>query len=486
VHRGGGLDRRAFLIGIIWSAAGSWGRQFLSLIILVVSARLLSPAEFGLISIPAIFLMVKEASLDWALNETLVRTPDLTDRQLNSAFWFSVLIGAVLAMVILVCGGWIAAATGTSAFASINASLLLCYPLTGATAVLEAKLRRDLGFRVLAIRPAIALLTAGAVSIAMILAGFGVWALVAQIVVEKAVGSLLLLRVSSWRPNLTFSRSHITGLMPDFLSIAGAQLLSHGARNIDRIVIGIFFSPAVLGAYVLAGRIVETATSLLLQGVNRVTYVLFSKLQGETGQLQVALRTVSETTAIIAIPAFVGLSLLAPDVVPLLFGQQWEAAGILLQILILAGIPQVIAGYTDSIARATGNANLFLSNMAVTATITATALGLTLALQAGPATIAAVPLVRETAGLIGGLLIVHFVVKIPVAQLLRSILPVLCSVAIMLGVVQTAQPTIEDNFRQPTVLVICIFLGVATYASSILLTARASISRIWAFVRELR
>jgi PST family polysaccharide transporter len=483
VRRGGEIDRREFLIGILWSAAGSWGRQFLSLLILVVSAQLLSPTEFGLISIPAIFLMVKEASLDWALNETLVRKPDLTDRYLNSAFWFSVLIGAVLAMVILVCGDWIAAATGTPAFASINASLLLCYPLTGATTVLEAKLRRDLGFRVLAIRPAIALLIAGTVTVAMILAGFGVWALVAQIVIEKAVGSLLLLRVSPWRPSLTFSRSHITGLMPDFVSVAGAQLLSHGARNIDRIVIGIFFPPAVLGAYVLAGRIVETVTTLLLQGVNRVTYVLFSRLQNESEQLQAALRTVVETTAIFAVPAFIGLFLVAPDVVPLLFGQEWEEAGTLLQILILAGIPQVIAGYTNSIARVTSNANFFLANMAVTATITAVCLAL--ALQIGPTTIAAVPLVRETAGLIGGLLIVHFVVKAPVAQLLRSILPVLCSVVVMVGVVQTVQPTIEDNFRQPAALVICISVAVATYASSILLTARASLSRIWAFVREL-
>jgi O-antigen/teichoic acid export membrane protein len=483
VRRGGEIDRREFLIGTLWLAAGSWGRQFLSLLILVVSARLLPPAEFGLISIPALFLMVKEASLDWAMNETLVRKPDLTDHHLNSAFWFSVLIGAVLAMLILVCGDWIAAAFGTPDFASINASLLLCYPLTGATTVLEAKLRRDLGFRVLAIRPAIALLIAGTVTVTMILAGFGVWALVAQIVIEKAVGSLLLLRVSPWRPSLTFSRPHITGLMPDFVSVAGAQLLSHGARNIDRIVIGIFFPPAVLGAYVFAGRIVETVTTLLLQGINRVTYVLFSKLQNESEQLQAALKTVSEVTAIFAVPAFIGLFLVAPDVVPLLFGKEWEEAGTLLQILILAGIPQVIAGYTDSIARVTGNANFFLANMAFTATITAVCVAL--ALQIGPTTIAAVPLVRETAGLIGGLLIVHFVVKAPVAQLLRSILPVLCSVVVMVGVVQTVQPTIEDNFRQPAVLVICISMGIATYASSILLTARASLSRIWAFVREL-
>ena len=180
--------------------------------------------------------------------------------------------------------------------------------------------------------------------IALILAGYGVWGLVAQIVVEKLVGFLLLLRVGHWRPGLSVSRHDIRPLLPDFLSIAGAQLLSHGARNLDRLAVGILFPPAITGAYILACRVVETATTLLLQGANKVVYVLFSRLQGESEQLHGALNRASEVTAMVAVPAFAGLSVLASDVVIMLFGRQWADTGTLLQVLILAGIVMSILG----------------------------------------------------------------------------------------------------------------------------------------------
>jgi O-antigen/teichoic acid export membrane protein len=484
-----GIDRRKLFFSTLWSAAGSWGRQFLSLLILIVSARLLSPSEIGLISIPAVLLMVKESSLDWALNETLVRRLELTSAQLTSAFWFSVLIGTALAVLLVAVGNWIGSVIGEPAFAEINAALAVCYPLAGAATVFEAKLRRDLDFHVLAIRPLVALAIAGIISVGMILAGFGVWALVAQIVIEKLVGCLLLLRVGHWLPGISLSWSHVRTLLPDFLNIAGAQFLSQGARNLDRLVVGLFFAPAAMGAYMLACRVVETATTLLLQGANKVAYVLFARLQGENEQLLIAFNKASKVTAFIAVPAFVGLSLLAPDVVEFMFGPQWELAGHLLQILVLTGIPQVIAGYTDSITRATGKANWFLANMGISGLVAVIFLMLVIqtgSTHMGPMVIAAVPLVREATALFVGLLIVRSVLNAPVSQLLRCMLPIIFSVLVMGLLIEAARPAVTENFGQPGDLFICILLGMLTYASSILLTARPSLLRTWAFVRELR
>jgi PST family polysaccharide transporter len=478
------MDRKKFFHSVLWSAAGNWGRQFLSLVVLIISARLLSPAEIGLISIPAILLMIKESSLDWALNETLVRSKELTGAQLTSAFWFSVLIGFVLAIALAAAGGLIGSLIGESTFPGINAALAICYPLAGASAVFEAKLRRDFDFQSLAIRPLVALSVAGIAGITLILAGYGVWALVAQVIIEKLVGFLLLIRVSRWVPGWSISREHIRPLLPDFLSIAGAQFLAHGARNLDRLVIGALFSPAVLGAYILACRIVETATALLLQGAGRVVYVLFARLQDEKEQLRNALNKASEVTAIVAIPAFVGLSVLAPDVVTLLFGHQWEQTGALLQVLILAGIPQVLAGYAGSVARAVGKSNWFLANMGITALVTA--ISLLFVAHMGPMAIASVPLIREATGLVVGLLIVRTVIKAPVSPLLRCLLPIIFSVMVMAALVGIARPSVIESVGQPGSLVICVLLGIAIYASSILLTARPSLLRSWAFMREMR
>jgi O-antigen/teichoic acid export membrane protein len=217
--------------------------------------------------------------------------------------------------------------------------------------------------------------------------------------------------------------------------------------------------------------------------------VLFARLQGENEQLLIAFNKASKVTAFIAVPAFVGLSLLAPDVVEFMFGPQWELAGHLLQILVLTGIPQVIADYTDSITRATGKANWFLANMGISGLVAVIFLMLVIqtgSTHMGPMVIAAVPLVREATALFVGLLIVRSVLNAPVSQLLRCMLPIIFSVLAMGLLIEAARPAVTENFGQPGALFICILLGMLTYASSILLTARPSLLRTWAFVRELR
>jgi PST family polysaccharide transporter len=477
-------DRRKILFGVVWSAAGNWGRQFLSLLILVVTARLLSPAEIGLFAVAAILTMLKEGSLDWAMNETVVRHPELTEQHLCSALWFSVMTGCALAVLVIACSHWIGSIYGEPLVASLLAVTTLSYPLGGALAVYEAKFRRDLDFRILALRPLAALSLAGAVGITMIHAGFGVWALVAQQITEKAVSLAMLAAFSRWRPQLSISRAHLRTLVPDFCSLAGAQLVGQVGRQFDRVAISLFFTPAILGAYALGWRILETTTALLLQGVNRVAYVLFARLQQDEAQLQRALNMACECTAMLAVPAFVGLSVLATDLVPLLFGEQWTGTGQMMQVLILAGIPQVIAGYLDSVTRATGHRHWYLANKALgTAAVVAFVLS---TVQFGPTVVAASPLVGETVSVAVGLLILTRRVNVPVARMLRGLIPVFVAVAVMAIVLQAIRPDLLSAFGPVPALLFCVVLGVVVYAPLILLMARSSLSRTWALVRALR
>jgi len=480
-----GADNRKIVFGAVWSTAGNWGRQILSLLILVVSARLLSPTEIGLFAIPAIMLMVKEGSLDWAMSETIVRHPDLTETHLSSAFWFSVLIGCMLAALVVACAHRIGLIYGEPLITSLLVATAVSYPLAGALAVYEARLRRELDFQILALRPLIALSIAGFVGIAMIFGGFGVWALVAQQITEKVVSLVLLITVSNWRPSPALSVAHLRSLFPDLLNIGGAQLLSICARNFDRAIISLFFSPAVLGAYVMGCRILETATALLLQGANKVAYVLFARLQRQEEELQKVFNKALECTAMVAIPAFVGLSTLAPDVVLLLFGPKWIETGPLLTILILAGIPQVVAGYSDSVTRATGNGNWFLLNTGLAAIFSG--VFVLCAVQFGPTAIAASPLIRETVGLIAGLFIVNRLINVQITRTLRGLVPILFSVVVMTGALQAVRSTFGlPALGLPASVLLYTALGAVVYFLSMLLTARSSLSRLWALARELR
>jgi len=354
-----GLMHRAAR-GAMWATADTWGRQIVSLMVLLVMARLLTPTEFGLFGIVAVVQALMMIVLDDGIGEAILQKRELEPGHIDSAFWFN-LGGAAAAMLAGIAvarpvAGWFQQPQLEPLIIVMSLSLI-----PGALGgIHQALLRRSFAYDALAMRSILGISLGGAVGILFAWRGAGVWSLVAQSLAEKIIGTTILWWRSPWRPRLHWSRRHIRELLPYALKIIFSRALHFGYKQADRFIVGLFLGPTVLGAYTLAFRIFDTGVALLMQAGNNVAFSAFVHLSADAARLRAAYYQITETISLAAFPAFIGLSSIAPDVVELVFGAKWRLAGSLLQIIALMGIPALTGSYVSTLMRASGHPGLSL------------------------------------------------------------------------------------------------------------------------------
>ena len=181
-------------------------------------------------------------------------------------------------------------------------------------------LEREMAFRTLAIRTLLATLAGGVVGLGMAWLGLGIWSLVGQQLSSAITGAAVLWWATSWRPSFHISRTHLRDLYGFSINIIGNDLLWLGSQRADQLVIGVRLGASLLGPYALAVRLLELLIDLVTAPIAVVALPAFSRLQNERQRLQEAFYKTTEAVATVSIPAFCGISVLAPSVIPLFFG----------------------------------------------------------------------------------------------------------------------------------------------------------------------
>jgi O-antigen/teichoic acid export membrane protein len=354
-----GLQRRV-VRGLTWTLIDTWGSQLLGLVIFAILAHLLQPEDFGLVALAAVFVALGQLFADQGLGDAVVQRPSLTRRQLDTVFWAAMATGSVLFVVGFVLAGPVARLVGEPRLEPILQVLSLVFPLVALSSIQMGLLRREMAFRGLAIRKLAAVATGGAVGVAMAFADFGAWALVGQQLASAVVSVVLLWAVSPWRPSFAFSAPDFRALFGYSINVAGGDFLGFLSRNMDNLLIGVFLGPFQLGLYAIAYRILDTSQQLLLAAARRLVFPSLARLQHDMERLRRAYMRVSQLSATVTLPSYLGLALVAPEAVTIIFGQKWAAAGVTASILFLIGPVQTIQSFSGAVWNAVGHPEITL------------------------------------------------------------------------------------------------------------------------------
>jgi PST family polysaccharide transporter len=188
----------------------------------------------------------------------------------------------------------------------------------------------------------------------MAFAGFGVWSLVGQKIVAGLAGVLVLWRASDWRPGFRASRTHFRELFSFGISILGSKSLDYFARRTDEFLIGYFLGATMLGYYSVGYRLLLVLIRVVVGITNAVAFPTFSRMQANPERMRRAFYKATQYTSLLAIPVFIGLAILAPELVPALFGEQWLPSIPVMQVLSLIGILQSVLAFNASVIKAAG------------------------------------------------------------------------------------------------------------------------------------
>lgn len=354
-----GLGRHA-VSGVIWSLAQSGGGRVISMVVFIVLGRLLTPKDFGLISLGAILIEFGGLLTVSGLHRAVVQRRTLEREHLDAAFWSSVAIGGALCAAVMVGAGGIATVLGDSEYEPILRVLSLNFVITALGAIPTAILHRGLEFKALALRQLLAITIAGGVAVTVAVLGGGAWALVAQSLVSALVGTVIVWSRARWTPRFRFSRRHwkeVAGFGVTSLSIDALNLLKN---RLDDLLIGLLLGATALGYFGVAYRTYAIAMEVVTHSFNAVAFPLFARIAGDRERAGRAFLSTVSVSVCITLPIYVGLAVLAGPAIIGLFGDQWGPSVDSLRLLSAAAAVAVGVNFSREIVLAAGRVRLEL------------------------------------------------------------------------------------------------------------------------------
>jgi O-antigen/teichoic acid export membrane protein len=263
---------------------------------------------------------------------------ELSDDHCDAAFWLLIGSSVIAMAVFMVVAPLVAASFDQPLVTDLIRALSLTLPLGALSAVPSALLSRELRFRALAARRFISGTGGGIAAVGMALAGWGVWSLVGFHLVQKALAVVVAWTAHRWRPRFSFSSARARELWSFSIVMFGIRVLQFAEMAMMRGLLGLFFGPVVLGYFFMAQRVTRLMHDLLTAPTSRIALPTFAKVQADRERAKRLLRSAMRMLSLIAVPAYAGVIVLAPVVLPLALGDRWLSAVPYLQLLALAGL----------------------------------------------------------------------------------------------------------------------------------------------------
>jgi O-antigen/teichoic acid export membrane protein len=447
--------------GIVWSVIQNWGSQVVSLIVFFVLARLLAPDAFGLVALANIFLALMQTFLNQGFAQALIQTQELKPEKIDTAFWTNLGIGILLTGMSWIGADVIASLFKQPELAPILRGFSLLFFINSTSNIQQALLERNLKFKAIAIRSLVGTFVGGCVGIIMALSNFGVWSLVCQQIAQEVVGALLLWNASEWRPKFRFSHDYFREMFSFGINILGFNFLSFLNTRADDFLIGYFLGTVALGYYAISYRILGVMTQLLISTANQVALPTFSRLQLDIDKFRQAFYAATQFTSVISFPVFLGVAALAPELVILLFGQQWIPSIPVLQILSFSGIFKSVNFFRNSLFIAMGKPSwsVWIGLLNVVLNL----IGFTLAVRWGIVAVASAYVIRGYLVFPIAQWAANRLIKAPFFTYLRLFLVPFFGSLIMVAAILGTKIFLINLVSLQALLPICIVIGIIIY-----------------------
>lgn len=346
--------------GIVWSSIERFSVQGIQFLVMIVMARLLTPKDYGLVGMVAIFIAVAQSLVDSGFSQALIRKQNRTETDNSTVFYFNIVVGILLYLVLFAIAPWVADFYNSPELTALMRVICLSVVFNSFVVVQRALLTVNIDFKTQAKASLTAAVVSGVIGIGMAYSGFSYWSIVAQQLVNLGLNTLLLWIFTRWRPRWIYSWGSFRELFTFGSKLMVSGLLDVVYRNMYLLVIGKVFTASSLGYYTRANQFAEFPSSNLTGIMQRVTYPVLCQIQDDDERLAQIYRRFLRLSAFLIFPLLVGLSAVAEPFVLLLLKEQWLFAATLLQIICFAMMWYPIHAINLNLLQVKGRSDLFL------------------------------------------------------------------------------------------------------------------------------
>ncbi|MBO5698358.1 MAG: lipopolysaccharide biosynthesis protein [Alistipes sp.] len=333
--------------GVVWSFAEKFLTMLVQMVVSIIVARRLMPEDFGVMAILTFFTSVALTIVDSGFSQTLIRKKEPSESDYRSVFLFNVVVALVLYFVLWALAAPIARFYGHSVISDVAPVLFLLLPINSLCVVQTVMFTREFRFKLLSNIVFFASLVSGVVAVAMAVAGCGIWALVAQRLLQMGIKAVAFWLIRRWRVRGGVSLSALREMAPFSLRLLATDLIASIYNNVAQLFVGKIYSTASLGYYSQAQKLKDLAVISTVQSVQGVTYPALSKLSADEEKFSAGYERIVRLLSFVLFPAMLGLVAISSDMFMLLLGERWMPTVPYFRILALSGMvyPLAMVGY---------------------------------------------------------------------------------------------------------------------------------------------
>lgn len=450
--------KRKTVHGVLWSSVERLSIQGIHFLVTLVLARILTPKDFGLIGMLAVFIAIAQTLIDSGFSAALIRKQDRTDIDNNTVFYFNIIISIFIYLLLYAVAPYVAVFFHEPSLIDLMRVLCLLVIINSFAVIQRVIYTASVNFKVQAKATTIAAISSGVVGIIMAFHGYGVWSLVGQQLSSAFFNTVLLWYFSKWRPMLVFSWKSFKELYLFGINVMVVSIVETLYQNSYQIFIGRFFSASQLGHFTQAKHFAILPSSSLSSVVARVTYPVLSTIQDNDARLSDVYRQLARVLGFIVFPLMCGLAALAFPTVEVVIGSKWHFAAVLLVPLSFSFMFYPIHSVNMNMIQVKGKSKLYLQSEMIKKIISIAFLVGTI-----PFGIVAMCYGRIVSSVLTLLVNMYYTsreVKIGLFELIKDLMPVLSLSLFMFLAIKLAICRIESSYIQ---LLVGILVGALIY-----------------------
>lgn len=348
------------LSAAIWSFLEKLSSQAVSFIIGIILARLLTPYDYGVVGLTAIFIAISNVFIEAGFANALIQNQHRTEKDLSTAFYFNVVVGLVCYIVLWVVTPSIANWFNEPLLIPLLKIVGLNVVLNSLCIVQTALLTAKLNIRLQTIINLSAQVPAGILAIIMAYKCMGVYALALQTVLSSFIKVVLLWIFAKWIPKEKFNKNSFISLWKFGSRLLGANLIGTAFNQIYSIIIGKFIGKKELGYFSKANGLCSNVDGITTGIVQRVALPVLAKYQDDKRQLTEKFREIMRLLVMLIAPMTSFLCFASDDIVVLLWTEKWLDCSLLFKILIVGIMFGPVGQMSLSLMQALGKTGMVL------------------------------------------------------------------------------------------------------------------------------
>lgn len=322
--------------GLMWGAINNMTSQLLMALIGIILGRLLTPADYGMVGMLAIFTAITGSLQESGFTAALTNLKEATHREYNAVFWTSTGISILLYLVLYISAPLIADYFHQPGLIPLSRLVFASLLLAGIGIAHAAYMFRNMMNREKAITGFFALVGSGIIGITLALNGYSYWSLAWQQFAYICIINIGRLYYVRWMPSFHIDLSPIREMIGFSSKILITNIINQVNNNILSFIFGRLFTAGAVGNYTQAAKWNTMGHSLISGTMQQVAQPVLASINEEENRQLNVFRKMLRFTAFLSMPAMLGLAFIA-DFIVVLLGEQWTDSVPLLRMLCISG-----------------------------------------------------------------------------------------------------------------------------------------------------